>query len=192
MSLPPLIQQILVWCLCCAWIHSKRAWTGKCGEKKKADDVTEGWIKMNTSSQDWARLDCSTPSPTRPRAIELWWVEQGENWIPDSRRSNYHLITLHRITKPKSSPLFIYFNCFLFIEFIGMTLVNKIIQVSGAQFHNTSSVYCIACLPPKSSLLPPPFVSPKPSSASPYFFCPREPPHCCPWPWVLSHFNPHL
>ena len=29
---------------------------------------------------------------------------------------------------------------FLFIEFIGMTLVNKIIQVSGTQFHNTSSV----------------------------------------------------
>ena len=43
---------------------------------------------------------------------------------------------------------------FLFIEFIGVTLVNKIIQVSGTRFHNTSSVHCIVCSPPKSSLLP--------------------------------------
>ena len=38
---------------------------------------------------------------------------------------------------------------FLFIEFIGVILVNKIIQVSGAQFHNTSSVPCIVCSPPQ-------------------------------------------
>ena len=30
-----------------------------------------------------------------------------------------------------------------FIEFIGVTLVNEIIHVSGIQFYNTSSVYCI-------------------------------------------------
>ena len=28
-----------------------------------------------------------------------------------------------------------------------MTLVNKIIQVSGVQFYNTSSVYCVVCSP---------------------------------------------
>ena len=44
-----------------------------------------------------------------------------------------------------------------FIEFIGVALVNKIIQVSGIQFYNTSSVYCLVCSPRKSSLLPPPF-----------------------------------
>ena len=32
-----------------------------------------------------------------------------------------------------------------FIECIQVTLVNKIMQVSGAQFYNTSSVYCIVC-----------------------------------------------
>lgn len=34
-------------------------------------------------------------------------------------------------------------NFSLFIEFLGVILVNKIIQVSGTQFCNTSSVYCI-------------------------------------------------
>ena len=37
-------------------------------------------------------------------------------------------------------------NC---IECIGVTLVNKIIQVSGVSFSNTSSVYCIVCSPLK-------------------------------------------
>ena len=41
---------------------------------------------------------------------------------------------------------------FLFIEFIGVTLVNKVIQVAGAQFHNTSSVPCTVCSPPKPGL----------------------------------------
>ena len=38
---------------------------------------------------------------------------------------------------------------FLFIKFIGVTLVNKIIQVSGAQFHNTSFVHWTVCSPPQ-------------------------------------------
>ena len=42
----------------------------------------------------------------------------------------------------------------VFTEFIAVTMVNKIIYVSAVQFYNTSSVYCIVCLPPKSSLLP--------------------------------------
>ena len=50
------------------------------------------------------------------------------------------------------------------IEFVGVTLVNKIIQVSGAQFYNTSSVHCTVCSPlpphPKSSLCPSPFSAP--------------------------------
>ena len=37
----------------------------------------------------------------------------------------------------------------LLIEFVGVTMVNKIIQVSGAQFYNSSSVPCIVCLPPQ-------------------------------------------
>ena len=34
-----------------------------------------------------------------------------------------------------------------------MTLVNKIIQVSGAQLYNTSSVHCVVCSPPQVRLL---------------------------------------
>ena len=37
----------------------------------------------------------------------------------------------------------------IFIEFIGVTLVNKLIQVSSVQFSNTSFVYCIVCSSPK-------------------------------------------
>ena len=37
--------------------------------------------------------------------------------------------------------------CLLFIEFIGLTLVNKIIEISGVQFYNTSSVHCTAYSP---------------------------------------------
>ena len=51
---------------------------------------------------------------------------------------------------------------FLFIEFIAVKLVNKIIYLSGAQFHNTSSVYCLVCSPPKSSLHPSTFILPEP------------------------------
>ena len=36
-----------------------------------------------------------------------------------------------------------------FIEIFVVTLVNKIIQVSGVQFYNTSFVHCIVCLPPQ-------------------------------------------
>ena len=49
----------------------------------------------------------------------------------------------------------------IFTEFIGVTLVNKIIQVAGTQFHNTSSVQCIMCSPPQvrsasTAIYPPP------------------------------------
>ena len=37
---------------------------------------------------------------------------------------------------------------FLFIEFVQVTLVNKTIQVAGAQFYNIPSVHYIVCLPP--------------------------------------------
>ena len=40
-----------------------------------------------------------------------------------------------------------------FVEFIGVTLVNKIIQVSSVQFSNTSSVYYIVCSTPKVKFL---------------------------------------
>ena len=43
----------------------------------------------------------------------------------------------------------IHLGDFLFIEFVGVTLVNKILQASGAQFYHTWSVQCIACSPPQ-------------------------------------------
>ena len=50
----------------------------------------------------------------------------------------------------KVSPLQVvsYWNHSL-TEFIRMTLVNKIIEVSGVQFSNTSTVHCIVCSPPQ-------------------------------------------
>ena len=57
------------------------------------------------------------------------------------------------------------FFLLVFIEFIGVRLVDKIIQVSGLQLYNTSPVYCIVCsliqvsfyhyLSPLHHLLPP-------------------------------------
>ena len=48
----------------------------------------------------------------------------------------------------KTSPTF-----FLFIEFIGVILVNKIIPVSGVQFPDTLSVHCIVHSPPQARSL---------------------------------------
>ena len=45
------------------------------------------------------------------------------------------------------SEYFILFS--IFIDCIGVTLVNEIIQVSGAQFCNTLSVHCVVCSPPQ-------------------------------------------
>ena len=45
--------------------------------------------------------------------------------------------------------MFIPLKIVFFFFSIGVTLVNKIVQVSGAQLHNTSPVYCIVCSPPK-------------------------------------------
>ena len=56
----------------------------------------------------------------------------------------------------------------LCIEFIGVTLVNKIIQVSDAQFYNTSAVHCIVCSPPEVMSLSITTDPPIPSSAYPH------------------------
>ena len=62
--------------------------------------------------------------------------------------------------------LFFLLCIFLFIEFVGVTLVNKILQVSGAQFYYTSSVYCTVCSPPQvrppSTTTYPPYPPPPP------------------------------
>ena len=56
----------------------------------------------------------------------------------------------------------------IFMEFIGVALVNKI--VFKYTIHNTSSVYCILCSPPKLSLFLSPFNPPLLSSTSLYPF----------------------
>ena len=60
---------------------------------------------------------------------------------------------------------------FLFIEYIRVTLVNKIIQVSDAQLHNTSSVhYCVLTTPNQVSVhhrLSPPYPPTLPSTLCP-------------------------
>ena len=63
-----------------------------------------------------------------------------------------------------------------------MTLVNKIIHVSGAQFYNTSSVYYIVRSPPQVMSQSMPFIPPIPSSTP----SPWQSPHCCLCPWDFS------
>ena len=71
------------------------------------------------------------------------------------------------------------FTFFLFIEFVRVTIVNKILQVSSAQFYNTSSVHSMVYSPPSvkspSITIYPPFtllhLPPLPS--------PGQSPHCC-------------
>ena len=67
---------------------------------------------------------------------------------------------------------------FLFIGCIGVTLVNTVIQVSGAQSHSTSSVHCAVCSLPKSGVRPSPFTPP----------CPAPPaPAALPWHHTVVH-----
>ena len=40
-------------------------------------------------------------------------------------------------------------NLYYFIKCIEVTLLNKFIWVSSVKFYDTSSIYCIVCLPPK-------------------------------------------
>ena len=79
--------------------------------------------------------------------IEDWMVRTssglsltGKGNIEEFSAVQWH----HRALKKHTIQLIVLF----FIEFIGMTLVNKIIQVSGIQLCITSSVYCIVCSPP--------------------------------------------
>ena len=51
-----------------------------------------------------------------------------------------------------------------FIEFIGVTLVNKIIQVSGSEFYNTTSVCLLCSLPQVKSPSITIYLPPIPSS----------------------------
>ena len=64
--------------------------------------------------------------------------------------------------------LFGLFLFFLFIEFSGVILVNKIIQGSGVQFHIICTVHCVFTTPIKSptiTIIPP---TPPPSPSIPF------------------------
>ena len=77
---------------------------------------------------------------------------------------------------------------FLFIEFIGVTLVNKIIQVSGAQFYNISFVQSTVCSPPQVKSPSITIHLPHPLLYYPHF-SPQKSPHCCTCPWPFSLFS---
>ena len=66
-----------------------------------------------------------------------------------------------------------------------MTLANKIIQVSGAQFYNISNVHCTVCSPPQVTSLPSP-LPPDTLLHRPSPHLPQQSPHCCSCPWVFS------
>ena len=78
------------------------------------------------------------------------------------------MLPLSRLTgKPKVETDYLFlFN--LVVEFIGATLVNKIISVPGVQLYCViQDLHIVVCVHhPKSSLLPPPFISPLPAPTS--------------------------
>ena len=80
----------------------------------------------------------------------------------------------------------------LFIKFIQVTLVNKIIEVSGVQFYNTSSEHCIMCLPPQVKSPCIPMYPPIPSSTLLHPSPSQQSPHCCPYPWAFFLFAQSL
>ena len=59
----------------------------------------------------------------------------------------FDLILVCGMLKMRSTFLTHLFLFFFLIEFIGVILVNKLIQVSGAQFYNTASEHCVVCSP---------------------------------------------
>ena len=64
-----------------------------------------------------------------------------------------NVLLSHQCFSPSPPPLLflksILKNLKFFIEFIRVRSVNKVIWMSSVQFYNTSSVYCIVCLPPQ-------------------------------------------
>lgn len=81
---------------------------------------------------------------------------------------------------------------FLFIEFIGVTEVNKIIQVSGVEFCNISSIYTVLYVHHTQvrslsiTIYPSiPSISSHPSSHLSQL---QQSPHNCPHPWVFFSF----
>lgn len=73
------------------------------------------------------------------------------------------------------------------MEFIGLTLVNKAIQVTNIQLYNSSSAHCILCSPPTVKTLPP-LIPPLPSSTSPTHLSSRIPP-CRHWSILSWHWD---
>ena len=69
----------------------------------------------------------------------------------------------------------------IFIEFIGVRLVNKIKRVSGAQFYSTSSMHIVVCVHPSKNL----FITMYPGFT---LLCPVHPFS----PWQLAWFHPCL
>ena len=80
--------------------------------------------------------------------------------------------------------------CFFFIEFIGLTLINKFyrIQKHDSITHHLHTVLCVHC--PQSSLCPSPFIPPLPSSTTSQPSSPSN--HCCLCPWVFLFCFPFL
>ena len=72
--------------------------------------------------------------------------EQGGGWVSAQDLSAVWAM-LHFISQMVRTRVFAFQNNVL--EFIGVTLVSKIIQVSGVRFYHTSSVYCTVCSPPQ-------------------------------------------
>ena len=110
--------------------------------------------------------------------MDVWLLQQGasrtflggkeglvveRSWCVESDKPVFQSIVCYFI--------YLFTYLLIFIECIGVTLVNKIVQVSRVQFYNTSSVYCIVHSPPQvkspSITIDPPL--PFPASSHPHF-----------------------
>ena len=72
------------------------------------------------------------------------------------RKNTAFRFGIRKIKKSQKIPtslLFKYFYLLFLIEFIGLTLVHKTIQVSSLKFNKTASAHCIVCPLPKAKSL---------------------------------------
>lgn len=134
--------------------------------------------------KDFFKIRSCSPVP----GIRTWTPFRGFNSLQPTK-SDQNFPLRMRLAKVTLSIHLVFtlllgsFKIFISIEFIGVTLVYKIIGVSGIQFYTASSVYCIGCSPPQ---VRPPSVTyypPLPSSTCPLPF-PSGNPSC----WGLIPF----
>ena len=85
-----------------------------------------------------------------PQNLNHCYLRDPENFsfsMRNSQRNNL-ISPIPSFSFPMLPLTYRFLFLFFLIEFIGVTLLNKIIQVSDIQFYDLSSIHCIGCSPP--------------------------------------------